>query len=230
MAGIDRSSILNLFASEDKADNDLKFQIDTKTAGIEFKAAGAAQKVQFDASAYEFKKAGTYYDLEGRFDSLETDAGVATNSAAITALQVALASEITDRTALDVTHGINQTAELNARVAADLAIQNDVNANEADADTAIALVQTNLNTEAAARATAVSAEAATRAAAVTSLQSQITNILSDATPQVLDDLASIVSHFTSADSTLTSNVAASLVRIAAIEAAVNAALGQSLGP
>ena len=230
MAGIDRSSILNLFASEDKADDDLKFQIDTKTAGIEFKAAGAAQKVQFDASSYEFKKAGTYYDLEGRFDSLETDAGVATNSAAITALQVALASEITDRTALDVTHGLNQTAELAARVAADLVIQNDVNANEADADTAIALVQTNLNTEAAARATAVSAEAATRAAAVTSLQSQITNILSDATPQVLDDLASIVAHFTSADSTLTSNVAASLVRIAAIEAAVNSALGQSLGP
>ena len=102
--------------------------------------------------------------------------------------------------------------------------------DEADADTAIALVQTNLNTEAAARATAVSAEAATRAAAVTSLQSQITNILSDATPQILDDLASIVQHFSTLDQTVTGNVASALVRIAAIEAAVNAALGQSLGP
>ena len=158
MALSDRASKLNLFAEEDMADNDKKFQIDAKSAAIEFKASGAAQELKFDGAAYGFKKAGSYYDLESRFNALETDTGVATNASAIATLQANLAAEITERTEYDVTHGANLTAEIAARTQAVLNVQNDVDQNEADADAAIAQVQTNLDQEVSDRQAAVAAE------------------------------------------------------------------------
>ena len=72
--------------------------------------------------------------------------------------------------------------------------------------------------ETAARIVDVNAEQSRSEAAEASLQSQISNILSDATPQVLDDLASIVAAFQAADSTLSGTVGSMNTRLLAAEA------------
>ena len=229
MAGADRSSVLKLYSEEDKVDDGFKFQIDNKQAAVEMSCAGAAQEMKFDAPAYKYKKADdTFFSLEQRFADLENATTGADNAAAIAALQSSLAQEINDRTALDVAHGNNLTAELNARVSADQVIQQNLDDYEASNDAAVADVDAKIDQEIADRTSAVSAERAATQAQVDALQSQITNILSDATPQVLDDLASIVSAFQAADQTLTSNLASLVTRMDAVEAIINQALGQSL--
>ena len=226
----DRSSSLFLYASEDKADDDHKFSIAAAQAAITFAAPSAGeQDFKADFKSYQFRKADdSYFDLETRFGAIEGDQASANNAAAITALQADLAMEQNARVSGDGALTLSVNAEVTARIAAVAACQADVDQNEADADAAFAVVAGTVTQEIADRVSAVSAEAAARVAAVASLQSQITNILSDATPQVLDDLASIVAAFQSADSTLTGALAALTTRMAAAEAVINEALGQSL--
>ncbi len=226
----DRSSSLFLYASEDKADDDHKFSIAAAQAAITFAAPSAGeQDFKADFKSYQFRKADdSYFDLETRFGAIEGDQASANNAAAITALQADLATEQNARVSGDGALTLSVNAEVTARIAAVAACQADVDQNEADADAAFAVVAGTVTQEIADRVSAVSAEAAARVAAVASLQSQITNILSDATPQVLDDLASIVAAFQSADSTLTGALAALTTRMAAAEAVINEALGQSL--
>jgi len=226
----DRSSSLFLYASEDKADDDHKFSIAAAQAAITFAAPSAGeQDFKADFKSYQFRKADdSYFNLETRFGAIEGDQASANNAAAITALQADLAMEQNARVSGDGALTLSVNAEVTARIAAVAACQADVDQNEADADAAFAVVAGTVTQEIADRVSAVSAEAAARVAAVASLQSQITNILSDATPQVLDDLASIVAAFQSADSTLTGALAALTTRMAAAEAVINEALGQSL--
>ena len=226
----DRSSSLFLYASEDKADDDHKFSIAAAQAAITFAAPSAGeQDFKADFKSYQFRKADdSYFNLETRFGAIEGDQASANNAAAITALQADLATEQNARVSGDGALTLSVNAEVTARIAAVAACQADVDQNEADADAAFAVVAGTVTQEIADRVSAVSAEAAARVAAVASLQSQITNILSDATPQVLDDLASIVAAFQSADSTLTGALAALTTRMAAAEAVINEALGQSL--
>ena len=72
-------------------------------------------------------------------------------------------------------------------------------------------------------------KAAARAAAITGVQGQISSILSNTDATALNSLSEIVSAFQGADQTLTDNVAGLLVRLQAVEAAINELTGSSLG-
>ena len=86
--------------------------------------------------------------------------------AALQAHSNAIAQEVTDRTAA-------VAAEAAARVAADAAVQDVVDANEAAATAAIAAVQADVDANEATAAAATSAEASARAAADTALSGRV---------------------------------------------------------
>ena len=232
MAGVDRSSFLHLYSSEDKVDDDYKVSISNNQAQVKWAAAAAgAQKIQLDFSSYEFRKADdSYFSLESRFGSLETDTTGADNAAAITALQNDLAAEATSRLSGDTTNGNAISAEVVARTDADGVVQADVDGNETDGDAATLLVQQNVDAEAAARVAAVAAEASRAGTAEASLQSQISALLSNTDATALNSLAELVTAFESADSSISGVLSALSARVAAAEEVINEALGQNLGP
>ena len=86
-----RSSNINLYAASNKADDNLRVEMETTAA--DFKISGA-QDLIFDFAQYQFTKADdSVYDLETRFDALENDAVPGNNAAAISQLQLDLATE-----------------------------------------------------------------------------------------------------------------------------------------
>ena len=91
-----RSSFINLYSSEDVADDSKKVRMDTKSA--EFTWSGV-QELKMDFGAFKLKQQGQndFYDLESRFSSLENDQSSSQNAAAITQLQQDLATEQTAR-------------------------------------------------------------------------------------------------------------------------------------
>ena len=203
-----RSSVLNLYASEDKSDNDKRVEFSASNADFDI---SGAQDLALDFNAYQFSKmvsgAKVTYDLETRFDAIESDATGANNAAAISQLQVDLASEQNARISADTSNSNAVTAETNARVAAVQAVQDALDVQEAKQVTDDAAQSTALAAEIADRQTAVSAEASSRASDIAGLQSQISNILSNSDAAALDSLAEVLSHLTSEDTSILAAVA-----------------------
>ena len=102
MASAARSSDLFLYSSVDKSDDDKKFSIDVDDSKVEFQCA---QTFKVDASAYEFKSGAAFFDLDSRFNSLESSTTGADNAAAITQLQTDLAAEAVARAAAGIGSG-----------------------------------------------------------------------------------------------------------------------------
>ena len=75
-----RSSYINLYAKEDKSDNDYKVQMEVSQADF---ALEGQQDFALDFGSYQFSKmvsgSKVVYDLETRFDALESDATGANN-------------------------------------------------------------------------------------------------------------------------------------------------------
>jgi hypothetical protein len=214
-----RSSELHLYAVEDKVDDNYKFSMTNAQALF---LLAAQQDMKFDAPNYVFADSGqTSFNLESRFDALETDQGVSNNAGAIASLQTALADELVARQGADTTNANAITAETSARVAADDSASSARGAEATARSDGDGVLDTKIDTEISDRTTAVSAEAAARVAAVTGIQTQITNILSNATPGSLDSLAEIVAAFESADSTLTGTLSSISAKVDALEAVVN---------
>ena len=99
-----RSSYINLFAKEDKSNNAYKAQLEVSEADVAWEGV---QDLALDFNSYQFSKmvsgSKIVYDLETRFDALESDATGANNATAIAALQTDLAAEVVARQSLDTT-------------------------------------------------------------------------------------------------------------------------------
>ena len=116
MAAAQRSSYINLYSVEDLADDQYKYQIENKQAKI---AMSGGAPVEFDFPLYQYKKSdGSIFELEERFNSLETDNSAANNATNITQLQSDLAAEQVARQSADTSNSNLITAEVNDRVAA----------------------------------------------------------------------------------------------------------------
>ena len=220
-----RSHELNLYSEADVTDDDKKFRINVDQTDVTYTAE---QSMKFDC-AVKYKDGTSFTDLKTKFDAVDAavstlDSDVSTD---VAALQAADAAEQNARSAADITLQANIDAEIQARVAgvsavaADLATQ--VAAQEADD---AARVQ-DIADEESARIAAVAAEAARAQAAEAALSAQITNILSGS-PENLDTLAELVTSFQAGDTTLANQAAGMLTRISAIESALNEAFDLGL--
>ena len=210
-----RSSYINLYSTEDITDNSYKFQIENKQAKV---SISGASNIEYDFPAYKFKKQDdSVFDLEVRFNALETDTGVADNASAIAQLQSDLAAEAVSRQSADTSNANLISAEVNNRVTAVDLVQSNL-----DAEAVIARAAENANTaaiqaEESTRVTAVAGEASRAQAAEAALGVRIDNVLSNADASALDSLSELVTAYQAADSSLGDSIVAALARITTLE-------------
>ena len=219
-----RSSYINLYASEDKSDNGYRVEMAASQADFQVKGV---QDIMFDFAQYQFKKQDdSVFDLETRFSALESDAVPGNNSAAIAQLQVDLATESNARQSGDLTNSNAITAETNARVTAVQAVQDALDVQEAKQENDRAASDAAIAQEVTDRQAAIAAEATARASDIAGLQSQITNILSNADPSLIDSIAELLSHITAEQNTLLGLVQAAQQKADACEARLDELLNQ----
>ena len=209
-----RSSQINLYAVEDKSDNDKKFDIETSNADVKFEAA-QAMKMKF--ASYEFYENSTYFDLGSRFSALESSTVGADNASAIAQLQADLAAEQTSRLSADTANSNSITAEVSARTTAVQAVQNALDVQEAKQESEKTASDAAIAQEVTDRQAAVTAEQQRAEAAESALGVRIDNIISNTDPASLDSLSELLTAFQSADSSLSDSIAAALVRLTAVE-------------
>ena len=205
MASAARSSNVNLYAFEDKADNDKKFEIEASNADVKFEAE---QGAKFKFSAYEFWEGAAYYNLETRFNAIETDPAAGDNAAAIVLLQAADATEQNARVAGDLARENATNAEIAARVAADSVIQASLDAQTLKQESDRIASDAAIANEVTERTVAIGVEQSARALDVAGLQQQITNVLGNADPAVIDSISELLSHVDANDASLLAAVAA----------------------
>lgn len=206
MAGIaSKSSYLQLFDHEAKDDaysylvtnsqSKMSFEDSKTDRPLEFKSQGGYSFVNPDGA--------TSFNLETRLQSIETDVATnaadpvpAQNAAAIAALDVAYKAK-------DAQIEAAASAEVTAEAAnAQLVADEETRALAAEGVNAQAVVD-----EASARASAVSAEQARAEAAEQSLQTQISSLLSNVDPALIDSISELLSHVNAQDQTLIQSIA-----------------------
>ncbi len=199
-----RSSYINVYAKEDKTDNAKRVEFEATNADFTMKGA---QDFVADFAKYEFTKADdSVFDLEVRFNALETDSTGATNAAAITALQAADAAEAVTRQAADTANANAIVAETNARVAADAVVQAALDTQEAKQATETAANAAAVTAEASSRAAGDSAENVRALAAEVALGVRIDVLIGAAVPANLDSLREILDHISAEDGALLASI------------------------
>ena len=158
----------------------------------------------------------------------EGDGSSATNAAAISQLQTDLAAEQVARQSADTSNSNAITAEVSARTTAVAAVQSALDSQISDQQTDHAAALAAVQQEVSDRTAAVSAEAAARASDVASLQGQITNILGGALASDLDSLSEIISAYQQGDTTLANQAGDMLGRISQLEQIVSELTNHSL--
>ena len=209
-----RVSNLNLYAVEDKSDDDKKFDIETSNADVKFEAA-QAMKMKF--SSYGFYEGASYFDLGSRFSALESSTVGSDNAAAITQLQTDLAAEQVSRQAADTQNANSIAAEISQRATAVQAVQTALDTQEAKQESDKVASNAAISQEVSDRQAAVLQESNRATAAENALGVRIDNIISNSDPASLDSLSELLTAFQNADSSLSDSIAAVLVRLTAVE-------------
>ena len=210
MAGIAaKSSYLQLFDHQAK-DDAYAYLITNSQSKMSFEDSKDDRELEFKSQGgYKFVKAdgATSFDLETRFAAVESD--VATNAAnpqpqqnadAIAAMDVAYKAK-------DAQIEAAASAEVTRASQAEAANAQAVTAEATRAQAAEAVNAQAVVDEASARAAAVSAEQQRAEAAEQSLQTQITSLLSNVDPALVDSISELLSHVNAQDQTLIQSIA-----------------------
>ena len=210
MAGINsKSSYLQLFDHEAK-DDAYTYLVTNSQSKVSFEDSKTDRELEFKSQGgYKFVNpdGATSFNLESRFAQVESD--VATNAAnpqpqqnadAIAALDVAYKAK-------DAQIEAAATAEVQRASQAEQANAQSVVAEETRATEAEASLQQAITDEASARATSVSQEQARAEAAEQSLQTQISSLLSNVDPGLIDSISELLSHVNAQDQTLIQSIA-----------------------
>ena len=226
-----RSSQLNLYAQEDVSDNLKKFQVEVSNADIQF-AASSTQDIKFDFKRMKMKGdgEGAYWDVVTRFADAESDiaANLASASAAITALQLADATEQNARISGDTSLQNAVDAEVAARVAGDNAIAANLTAQIPQQHAHKAAATAARAQEVSDRQAAVAAEAALRVSDVAALTATYNALLSNTDPAAIDSLTECIAAYTAGDTALATQAAGILTRLGAVETLLNSLVNAGL--
>ena len=210
MAGIAaKSSYLQLFDHEAK-DDAYAYLVTNSQSKVSFEDSKSDRELEFKSQGgYKFVNpdGATSFNLESRFAQVESD--VATNASnpqpqqnadAIAALDVAYKAkdaQIEAAATAEVTRA-SQAEQANAQSI----LQEETRATAAEAVNAQAVVD-----EASQRAASVSAEQARAEAVEQSLQTQISSLLSNVDPGLIDSISELLSHVNAQDQTLIQSIA-----------------------
>lgn len=210
MAGIAaKSSYLQLFDHEAK-DDAYAYLVTNSQSKVSFEDSKSDRELEFKSQGgYKFVNpdGATSFNLESRFAQVESD--VATNASnpqpqqnadAIAALDVAYKAkdaQIEAAATAEVTRA-SQAEQANAQSI----LQEEQRATAAEAVNAQAVVD-----EASQRAASVSAEQARAEAVEQSLQTQISSLLSNVDPGLIDSISELLSHVNAQDQTLIQSIA-----------------------
>lgn len=204
-----KSSYLQLFDNESKHE-DYSFLVSNLQAKVSFEDSAAGRPMEFKSAGgyHYYDPAGSAsFELEARFAAVEADILTnannpvpAQNTQAIADVQVAYQAK-------DAQIEASLTAEVSRASTAEQTLQNGINGLDADYKAADQTLQNSLTQETSDRASAVSAEQARAEAAEASLQNQISNILSNVDPSLIDSISELLAHVNSADQSLITTIA-----------------------
>ena len=207
-----KSSYIQLFDNESK-DDSYSFLMSNLQAKLSFEdayTAGTGRPMEFKSKAgYKYYKPDgtTKFDLDARFSSVESD--VATNAAnpvpaqntqAIADLQVAYQAKDSQIEAA-------ASAEVTRASQAEAVLQQSIDAMDTAYKAADTALTASIAAEASSRAAAVSAEESRALAAEQGLQQQISSILSNVDPALIDSISELLAHVNAADQNLIQSIA-----------------------
>ena len=207
-----KSSYLQLFDNESK-DESYSFLVSNLQAKLTFEdayTAGTGRPMEFKSKAgYKYYKpdGSTKFDLDARFSSVETDVASnaanpvpAQNTQAIADLQVAYQAK-------DAQIEAAASAEVTRASQAEAALQTGINGLDSDYKAADVVLTAAVAAEASSRSAAISAEESRALAAEQSLQQQISSILSNVDPALIDSISELLAHVNAADQNLIQSIA-----------------------
>ena len=207
-----KSSYLQLFDNESKDDaySFLVTNVQSKVSFEDSYTAGAGRAMEFKAKAgYKYYKANgsDSFDLETRFADAEAD--IATNAANPLPAQnqTAIADLTVAYQAKDAQIEAAASAEVTRASQAEAANATAISNEEARALAAEAVNAAAVVSEASSRAAAVSAEETRALAAEASLQQQISSVLSNVDPALIDSISELLAHVNAADQNLIQSLA-----------------------
>ena len=208
-----KSSYLQLFDNESKHD-DYSFLISNVQSKLSFEdhytsnAAGRPMEFKSIGGYKYYKPNGTdSYDLESRFSGIETD--VANNAANPLPgqNQTAIADLTVAYQAKDAQIEASVTAEITRASTAEQTLQSGIDSLDTAYKAADSVLQQSLTQEISDRAMAVSAEQTRAEAAEAQLQQQISSVLSNVDPALIDSISELLSHVNAADQNLIQSIA-----------------------
>ncbi len=209
MAIASKSAYLQLFDHESKHD-DYSFLVTNSQGKVQFKDAKDDRPMEFFAQGgYKFKKADgvAEFNLETRLADIETDVATnaadplpAQNQAAIAAMDVAYKAK-------DAQIDAAAAAEVIRASQAEAGLQNSLDVVDAAYKAADVVLAASVTAEASTRAASVSAEQARAEGVESGLQTQISSLLSNVDPALVDSISELLSHVNTADASLISTIA-----------------------
>ena len=208
-----KSSYLQLFDNESK-DDSYSFLVSNVQAKLSFEdalTAGAGRPMEFKSKGgYKYIKTDgvSSFDLETRLSSMEAD--IVTNASDPVPAQntQAIADLTVAYQAKDAQIEAAASAEVTRASTAEAAISASVSAMDTAYKAADVVLSDAITAEASSRATAVSAEETRALAAEAGLQQQISSILSNVDPALIDSISELLAHVNSADASLIAQIAA----------------------
>ena len=207
-----KSSYLQLFDNESK-DDSYSFLVSNVQAKLSFEdalTAGVGRPMEFKSKGgYKYYKPDltSTFDLETRLSSIEAD--VVTNASDPVPAQntQAIADLTVAYQAKDAQIEASVTAEITRASTAEQSLQSSIDSLDTDYKAADTTLEGLITAEASTRAAAVSGEEARAIAAEQGLQQQISSILSNVDPALIDSISELLAHVNAADASLIAQIA-----------------------
>ena len=204
-----KSSYIQLYDDE-TTDDAYKFQIANTQAELSMTDSLGTRPMRFQADSYKFKYGASFaseFDLKQRFDAVEGEVDVLQADPTGANNAQAIADEAVARASADTALTNSLNAEVSRATTAEGVNSAAITAEQTRASAAEAVNAAAVVSEASLRATAVADETAARVAAVANLQGQITNLLSNADPALVDSISELLSHVNAEDASLLGSIA-----------------------
>ena len=204
-----KSSYLQLFDNESK-DDSYSFLISNVQLKLSFEDSYDSRPMEFNSKGgYKYYKSNGVdsFDLETRFQEAENDISLNAANPLPGQNQTAIADLTVAYQAKDAQIEASVTAEVVRASTAEQALQTGIDNMDAAYKAADTALEASVTQEVSDRAAAVSAEQSRAEAAEAQLQQQISSVLSNVDPALIDSISELLAHVNAADQNLIQSIA-----------------------